>query len=205
VDGESKVRVVTTLIRVALCIALSVTALASELPDTQQLRALCRDVEGPDRRRQQKAVGSLRQLPPGAVASLAALLNSESEDSEIRAGAAIALGTFGAPARRYVPDLAKALDGDSIPLSQAAAGALSGLVNRGDAAVVPDLVKWLVKRRPDCSFECFWAITALGKIGPSARSALPVLGQIAKDGRMPSDIQAEARASVKKIGARASP
>lgn len=191
--------------RVLLCLVTGLAALASDSPSTQQLRDLCRNLQPGVTQEHQKAVESLRHLPLDAIASFGGLLSSQSEDDEVRVGAAVALGTLGAPARPYIPELAKALNGTSIPLAQVAAGALADLVDERDAAVVPDLVKRLVNRRSDCTFECFWTIIALGKIGPSARSALPVLRQIVKDKQVSSAVQGEALASLRRINASATP
>ena len=172
---------------------------AGELLDSGQIHALCRNVVSLDHETQQNAVASISRLPPSVIPAFAALLNTESEAEDVRSGAAVALGIFGATARSYIPDLARALNGISISLSQSAAGSLSDLVNQTDSAVVPALVCRLVNRRPDCSFECYWSITALGKIGPSAREALPVLRQIVGDRRVSSAIQAEAQKSIELI------
>jgi len=185
-----------TIVIIALSLMICPSVFAGELPDIGQLHELCRNVFSLDHETQQKAVASISRLPLSAIPAFAALLNSESEAEDVRSGAAAALGIFGASARPYIPDLARALNGTSISLSQSAAGALSDLVNQTDSAVVPALVRRLVNRRPDCSFECFWSITALGKIGQSAREALPVLRQIVNDRRVSSAVQAEAQKSI---------
>lgn len=171
----------------------------SKEPDTKQLRQLCRDILDLNTQRQQTANNTISHLPPNKASDFAVLMNSTTEEEMVRAGAATALGGFGVSARQYIPDLAKLLNDTSLNISASAAGSLSELVNQNDAAIVPDLIRRLDNRRPNCGFECFWTIGALAKIGPAASPALPTLRKIVQDRKLSSAMQAEAQGAIEMI------
>jgi len=185
------------IILIAIALLLGTQISASEGTPDLDFRSLSRNLIDPER--QMEAVAIVSHLHVEAAASFASLLNAQSEDELVRAGAATALGICGEPAHRFVPDLARALNNKSLTIAQSAAGALAELVTPSDAAVVPQLVTRLMNRPPVCGFECFWSIQALGRIGPNAKAAVPVLQSIAKDRRQGSAMQGEAHSAINKI------
>jgi hypothetical protein len=92
------------IILIAIVLLLGTQISVSEMMTNLDFRFISRDLLDPER--QKETVVIVSQLPVEVAASFASLLNTQSEDELVRAGAAI----FGEPAHRFVPDLARVLN-----------------------------------------------------------------------------------------------
>lgn len=136
------------------------------------------------------AIDSQRAQP--TVGILIGLLSESKADHRQRAAAG--LGALGPLAKEAVPALVKALGDDSKPVQLSAAHALVEIDRAAASPAVGVLIELgLAKdaRRPDK------AATALGRIGPAAKDALPKLRDSLRSGR--TSFQVEAAVAITRI------
>ena len=98
----------------------------------------------------------------------------ESVSGTVRAEAAKALAGMGESPTVYLPPLRQALHDDEVQSSRERVRAAEGLIDLGEPpeSVVPVLIE--LARDQDYG-ACVWAIELLGKVGPAASSAIPML------------------------------
>ncbi len=114
---------------------------------------------------------TLAELGPEAAPALVQALGNDPR-SEVRAGAALVLGSLVGTDDRAVSALAAALDGDAaLDVRISAARGLS-VGGPESVAALPSLVEALEAPEPELAQ---WAALALGRMGPAAASAVEAL------------------------------
>ena len=127
------------------------------------------------------AAWALQQMGPAAAPAASALEKTLADsDSTVRSASAMALRTIGPGAAKASAGLIKAL-ADPMPAVRAlAADALGNIGPSAGQPVVDALTRRLEGTTEPVVFALRSVSTALGKIGPSAASALPALEQVIK-------------------------
>lgn len=168
----------------AMARALGNTAVDQDLALAQALRVhgpaaypavpgLIHVLEGPGAWEKQHAALTLGAIGPAAKSAVPALTKAlDDPDAEVRANAAIALGGIRQVSYDAVRNMIKLLDDYSPDVQSAAVDALGSIGRRagpdGARAIASYAKNKNVDRRRD-------AILALEKLGPSSRTALPLL------------------------------
>ena len=106
-----------------------------------------------------------------------------------RVAAVQVLGTIGRDAKVAVPDLAEAARRDPDRDVRMYAAASLGEIGSDAGEAVEPLIE-VVRHEPDLNVLIPVAIEALGRIGPAARPAIPVLASIAKNPQHPARVWA---------------
>lgn len=190
---ETRILAAETLARIGAVAADAVPTLVSLLDDEDaKVRAAAT-----------RALGRIGQVDRLSIPALTVRL--QDSDPTVRAAAADALGEFGPAAKEAAKSLALALQDHEHDCCRAAAGALERL-GTGAEAATPALIDLLEKGNTDASAHAacalanvgdqavpllvtamknekarYWAMLALGEMGPAAKPAVPELVSMLAD------------------------
>jgi HEAT repeat protein len=145
---------------------------------------------------------ALGAVGPEAAPAIPLLLKVlRTEVPGLRNGAANALGDIGRNEKEVVPALIQALKHPDPRVSSAAAGAL-GTIGKEPSSSIPALVEMLRdnERYQGSSDPRECALYALGKFGPVARPAVPVITKLVTDKREPDRIRRRAIETLGELG-----
>jgi HEAT repeat protein len=147
-------------------------------PAVPELVRLARSADRSGRLAALAALGRIGPAAEQAVRDLRKILGNERND-ELRRQAAWALGAIGPAARAALPDLRDLLAHRSVNVRVAAAEALWQVGQ--DAGPVVRILRDELKRAAPGSHARGLVASALGRVGPPARAALPDLLEVIKD------------------------
>jgi HEAT repeat protein len=165
--------------------------LPSAYPDVARL---ARDLGSKEVQVRRDAARELGKLGPEAKGAFAALARAiRDEDKYVRRFSAQALGNLGSEVQGVVPVLVDALKDREKAVVQAAAEALA----RTGAEGVKALTELVKEKRTDATARKT-AVESLGKIGPPAKEAVPVLVEVLKSatGRRPDQTTLKLRLEI---------
>jgi HEAT repeat protein len=163
-------------------------------PEAGVVDALAGALQDKDFSVQLAVVSALEKLGPAAVPVLQKAL--QHRDKFVRQNAITALGNMSAGAAPALPAVRAALQDSELDVRMAAGEALTKLDPATPLdALVTELSKQLEGKDEQ---DCQKALTALGKLGPSAKASVPTLIKVVKSGTPPQ--RKEAVEALGKIG-----
>ncbi len=131
------------------------------------------------------------------------ILKDEKVNDSVRQSAALALGNFGEPAAKYIPDIVNFLKDEKVD-SSVRRGAAVALGNFGSAAAkyIPDILNILKDEKVDSDVG-YGAALALGNLGSAAAKYIPDIVNILKDEKVDSSVRRGAALALGNLGSAA--
>ncbi|MDJ0616132.1 MAG: HEAT repeat domain-containing protein [Calothrix sp. MO_192.B10] len=147
-----------------------------------------------------KDIKAVVKKPEDIVEKIANILKDEKVDSRVRRGAAQALGNFGEPAAKYIPDIANILKDEKVNVNLRS-GAAEALGNFGEPAAkyIPDIANILKDEKVNVNLRSGAAV-ALGNFGEPAAKYIPDILNILKDEKVDSRVRRGAAEALGKFG-----
>jgi HEAT repeat protein len=165
---------------IGLLTALPIATFADEPPTKDEVAALVKQLKDNDPSKRNKAGRALENLDSAAKDAIPVLieaLKDRQPEFNLAPTVAKALGKIGKPA---VPALIEALEVKDGKVQAYAAMALKQIGMDAKAAV-PALIEVVKKYKDPAHIARLNSIAALGKIGPAAKDAVPLLIDISKE------------------------
>lgn len=136
--------------------------------------------EADDVAREYRAVReAIRQIGAGAVPALAAVL--QDAPSALRLDAALALGEIGPDASAATPALLRLLGSDDWDLREGVTGALQRIAPDSEVVTAATVQAWSSSARSETGPRRYRAVLTLGRLGPKAAGAVPMLTEMLGD------------------------